>query len=234
MAPDAGGTMRKIPENARTEPGWALARFGDGGWWPAIERGFRAGRIDDEVVVALADIVRGAGRRSPGSRPFRRRAWATLYPVGRAPRRGARRRAARARRAHGTSSAPARDGQRRPAGRQRPRRFRDHRDSPARNRRPPRRPAPLGLDTRDGRRPTAESWSAGRTTGGTRNVVLGKGSNPAPACQWPEPARAAAGAEVLLLGDQLGRRRVEGAGPASGRTGSRCRRCPTRPRPNSM
>jgi ATP-dependent DNA helicase RecQ len=61
MAPDAGGTMRKIPEDARTEPGWSLARFGDGGWWPAIERGLRSGRLDDEVVSALADVLRGAG-----------------------------------------------------------------------------------------------------------------------------------------------------------------------------
>ncbi|HST43293.1 MAG TPA: DEAD/DEAH box helicase, partial [Conexibacter sp.] len=36
MAPDPGGTMRKIPPAALVEPGWALARFGDGGWWPAI------------------------------------------------------------------------------------------------------------------------------------------------------------------------------------------------------
>ena len=41
MAPDAAGAMRKIPEDVRTEPGWALARFGDGGWWPAVERGLR-------------------------------------------------------------------------------------------------------------------------------------------------------------------------------------------------
>jgi len=58
MAPDATGTMRKIPENARTEPGWALARFGDGGWWPAIERGLREGSFDHEVVVGLADTLR--------------------------------------------------------------------------------------------------------------------------------------------------------------------------------
>ena len=61
MAPDADGTMRKIPENARTEPGWALARLGDGGWWPAVERGLRAGRLDDEIAVALADILRNTG-----------------------------------------------------------------------------------------------------------------------------------------------------------------------------
>jgi ATP-dependent DNA helicase RecQ len=60
MAPDAAGTMRKIAEDARTEPGWALARFGDGGWWPAIERGLRGGEIEEDVIAALADVVRGA------------------------------------------------------------------------------------------------------------------------------------------------------------------------------
>ncbi|HTU28041.1 MAG TPA: RecQ family ATP-dependent DNA helicase [Solirubrobacteraceae bacterium] len=58
MAPDAHGAMRKIPEDARTEPGWALARFGDGGWWPAIARGLSEGAFDEEVVQGLADVVR--------------------------------------------------------------------------------------------------------------------------------------------------------------------------------
>jgi ATP-dependent DNA helicase RecQ len=61
MAPDAAGAMRKIPEDARIEPGWALARFGDGGWWPAIERGLSRGAFEDEVVVGLADVLRAAG-----------------------------------------------------------------------------------------------------------------------------------------------------------------------------
>jgi ATP-dependent DNA helicase RecQ len=61
MAPDAGGVMRKIPADVLLEPGWALARFGDGGWWPAVERGLQAGEFEDDVVGALADIVR-AGR----------------------------------------------------------------------------------------------------------------------------------------------------------------------------
>jgi len=61
QAPDAGGTMRKIPLDARVEPGWALARFGDGGWWPAVERGLAGGEFDHELVVALADILRGSG-----------------------------------------------------------------------------------------------------------------------------------------------------------------------------
>ena len=62
MAPDpATGAMRKIGDDARIDPGWALARLGDGGWWPAIERGLRAGRLDDEIVTGLADVLRGAG-----------------------------------------------------------------------------------------------------------------------------------------------------------------------------
>jgi ATP-dependent DNA helicase RecQ len=64
MAPDATGAMKKIPDEVRTEAGWALARVGDGGWWPAIERGLRAGRLDDEIAVALADVLRGAGTRA--------------------------------------------------------------------------------------------------------------------------------------------------------------------------
>jgi ATP-dependent DNA helicase RecQ len=61
MAPDAGGTMRRIPAAAVIEPGWALARFGDGGWWPAIERGLREGSFAEDVVAGLADILRAAG-----------------------------------------------------------------------------------------------------------------------------------------------------------------------------
>jgi ATP-dependent DNA helicase RecQ len=74
MAPDAAGTMRKIPDDARVEPGWALARFGDGGWWPAVERGLREGNFEDEVVFALADIVRDPSR-VPGSV-----SWITTIP----------------------------------------------------------------------------------------------------------------------------------------------------------
>ncbi|MGH2907908.1 MAG: RecQ family ATP-dependent DNA helicase, partial [Solirubrobacteraceae bacterium] len=62
MAPDAHGAMRKIADDARTEPGWALARFGDGGWWPAVARGLSGGAFDDEVVQALADVVRAQVR----------------------------------------------------------------------------------------------------------------------------------------------------------------------------
>jgi ATP-dependent DNA helicase RecQ len=61
MAPDGEGVMRKIPEDVRVEPGWALARFGDGGWWPAIERGLAGGEFEADVVAALADVLRSAG-----------------------------------------------------------------------------------------------------------------------------------------------------------------------------
>ena len=74
MAPDDGGTMRKIPEDARTEAGWALSRPGDGGWWPAIERGLGAGRLDDEIAEALAEVLRSAPARP---------AWVTSVPSAR-------------------------------------------------------------------------------------------------------------------------------------------------------
>ena len=61
MAPDARGVMRKIPTDVLVEPGWALARFGDGGWWPALERGLESGDFAEDVVQALADVVRRAG-----------------------------------------------------------------------------------------------------------------------------------------------------------------------------
>ena len=61
MAPDTAGVMRKIPDEVRVEPGWALARFGDGGWWPAIERGLRAGEFEDDVIAAVSDLLTRAG-----------------------------------------------------------------------------------------------------------------------------------------------------------------------------
>ncbi|MBA3508843.1 MAG: ATP-dependent DNA helicase RecQ [Thermoleophilaceae bacterium] len=74
MAPDEAGAMRKIPADALVEPGWALARVGDGGWWPAIERGLRAGRLDDEIAIALAEVLRAAN--TPVG-------WVTTVPSGR-------------------------------------------------------------------------------------------------------------------------------------------------------
>jgi ATP-dependent DNA helicase RecQ len=72
MAPDASGAMRKLGEERRTEPGWALARFGDGGWWPAVQRGLDSGAFEDDVVAALADITRAVAP-----------AWITAVPSAR-------------------------------------------------------------------------------------------------------------------------------------------------------
>jgi ATP-dependent DNA helicase RecQ len=58
MAPDAEGAMRKIPEGARVHEGRALARIGDPGWWPLVASGLADGRLDDDLVGALADLVR--------------------------------------------------------------------------------------------------------------------------------------------------------------------------------
>jgi ATP-dependent DNA helicase RecQ len=63
MAPDPGGKMSKIPEDARTEDGRGLARLGDGGWDPAIQAGLRAGRLDDELVDAAVAAIRAWGVR---------------------------------------------------------------------------------------------------------------------------------------------------------------------------
>ncbi|MGZ4294544.1 MAG: RecQ family ATP-dependent DNA helicase [Solirubrobacteraceae bacterium] len=76
MAPDAAGTMRKIPDDALTETGWALARFGDGGWWPAVERGLTAGEFEPDVVSGLADLLRATGTDV---------AWITTVPSARSP-----------------------------------------------------------------------------------------------------------------------------------------------------
>ena len=56
--PIPSGAMRKIPDDVRVEPGWALARFGDGGWWPAVERGLTQRHL-------RARRRRSAGRRGP-------------------------------------------------------------------------------------------------------------------------------------------------------------------------
>lgn len=72
MAPEAtSGKMRKIPEDARTEPGRALARRGDAGWDRQVRAELESGRLGDDVVAGLAELVRGWGARP---------AWVTAVP----------------------------------------------------------------------------------------------------------------------------------------------------------
>jgi ATP-dependent DNA helicase RecQ len=59
MAPSEDGAMRKLPDDVRAEEGRALARMGDGGWDPVVREGRHAGRFDDELVDAAAELVRG-------------------------------------------------------------------------------------------------------------------------------------------------------------------------------
>jgi ATP-dependent DNA helicase RecQ len=76
MAPDAStGAMRKIPEDVRVEAGRALARRGDAGWDEQVRAEVEAGRVGDDVVEALADLVRRWGVRP---------AWVTAVPSRRA------------------------------------------------------------------------------------------------------------------------------------------------------
>ena len=152
MAPDADGTMRKIPADALLEPGWSLARFGDGGWWPAVERGLASGEFEADVVSGLADVVRGI--RHPAGVDHGRSIGAPRRDSVSARsgcRRGTSDPVRRSAHAHGGAAPAARDGQRGPAGRQRTRSLRRHRRPAPGNRHPPRRPPQLRLDTRDGR-----------------------------------------------------------------------------------
>ena len=74
MAPDEDGSMRKLADEVRAEEGRALARLGDGGWDPVVRAGRQAGRFDDELVDAAAEVV----RTWLGSTP--RAAWVCAVP----------------------------------------------------------------------------------------------------------------------------------------------------------
>ena len=176
MAPDADGAMRKLADDVRAEEGRALARLGDGGWDPAVQAGRRAGRFDDELVDAAAELLRHWTRRAAraGSPPCRRtaaarscrtspsgwrarwgcRSWlpwsgpATARPSARWPTRSSR---------SPTCAAPS--------------------GSTARSRRPVparRRPALQRLDARDARRPATPQRRSGGLPARARDRVLGR------------------------------------------------------------
>ncbi|MEM8709261.1 MAG: helicase-related protein, partial [Actinomycetota bacterium] len=67
----------KIAEDRRAEPGWALCRWGEIGHGPAVRAGRDAGRFDDELVVALAELVRSQVEPAP--------TWLTWVPSARRP-----------------------------------------------------------------------------------------------------------------------------------------------------
>ena len=131
MAPDEDGAMRKLADDVRAEEGRALARLGDGGWDPAVQAGRRAGRFDDELVDAAAELVRHWVEAS-GAR------WITAVPsdrsgplvpdFARAARDAVGSPVRRRRRADRGAPAPARDGQLAAAGRQRARGVRASRE----------------------------------------------------------------------------------------------------------
>ena len=66
MAPDAEGTMRKIPDDVRARAGLGARAAGRRRLGPAIERGLRAGRMDDEMVDGAAELLRDVGRAVAG------------------------------------------------------------------------------------------------------------------------------------------------------------------------
>ena len=72
MAPDAEGTMRKIPVDVLVGEGLALARMGDAGWYSEIVSGLEAGSVSDEVVAAAAAVARSSGASWVSAVPARR------------------------------------------------------------------------------------------------------------------------------------------------------------------
>ncbi|MDQ8046433.1 MAG: helicase-related protein, partial [Patulibacter sp.] len=58
MAPDANGSMKRIPEAVLPEPGRALGRLGDAGWDPLVDAGRRAGRFGDDLVEGSVALIR--------------------------------------------------------------------------------------------------------------------------------------------------------------------------------
>ena len=175
MAPDEDGAMRKLADDVRAEEGRALARLGDGGWDPAVQAGRRAGRFDDELVDATAELVRHWAEAS-GAR------WIAAVPSDRSgplvpdfARAAGKRRGSPLRGCRGAdrrAAAAARDGQLAAAGRQRARRLRRPQAAPRRPVPARRRPALQRLDARHARRPAAPQRRPGGLSAGARDGVL--------------------------------------------------------------
>jgi ATP-dependent DNA helicase RecQ len=67
----------RIAAGEQLADGWALATVGDGGWGPLIDEGRRDGKFADELVDALAELL----RKQHPDEPF---AWVTAVPSRRA------------------------------------------------------------------------------------------------------------------------------------------------------
>jgi ATP-dependent DNA helicase RecQ len=62
----ADGPGKRLGPEMQLAEGRALARAGDGGWDPLVQRGRREGRFDDELVQACVDLL---GRWAPSPAP---------------------------------------------------------------------------------------------------------------------------------------------------------------------
>ena len=70
--------MKGIPKGEQLADGWALARWGDGGWGGQIRDEKAAGHFSDELVDALVELLAG----HPPDPPYE---WVTGVPSRRAP-----------------------------------------------------------------------------------------------------------------------------------------------------
>jgi ATP-dependent DNA helicase RecQ len=70
--------MKNIAKTEQLADGWALARWGDGGWGGQIKAEKEAGQFSDELVGALAELL-------AEQQPDPRFEWVTAVPSRRAP-----------------------------------------------------------------------------------------------------------------------------------------------------
>lgn len=69
-----GFHFNTIPQALRAETGCVLSRWGDAGWGEVVEAGKQAGRFGDELVEAVAEMIRNRWRPEPAP------AWVTCIP----------------------------------------------------------------------------------------------------------------------------------------------------------
>ena len=63
---DRYGGRRRIVQELRAEPGFAIAQWRDEGWGPLVARGkYQDGRFSDELVARSVQVIRGSWRPDP-------------------------------------------------------------------------------------------------------------------------------------------------------------------------